>query len=363
MIGRVTLLVAIVLVTIGAFSYGRAMLAPSDLPLSIKTVEWVRDNGGAGLVSFAERVFYTATAPQTGGPALRSLASFGATGTLPSGPGRVIGAIAPMLPNEGVWRGTGRSVLGGVPVRETIFRPEAAYPRQLAYAVWIDTSRVRLELYPGRVEPPAANPRGPMEVPHSLRGRLLATFNSGFTFKDARGGFAVRGKTIEPMRFGQATVIEYADGRVDVMSWKGGASVGSDVVLARQNLPLIVENGRPSPKLADDSAWGITLGNSVRVWRSALGIDAHGNLIYLAAPGQTAASIAGAMIRAGAVRAMQLDINAYWPTCITYGRNGVRSATMFVPNHRRTAARYLTPGDRDFFAVYAAPALRTGPGR
>ena len=340
-----------------AFSYARAMMAPSSLPLSIRSIEWVRDYGGAGLVNLAERVYYSATAPKSGGPGLQSLPQVGAS-IAASGPAEVVGAVRPPLPGEGVWRDAARKVLGGVPVRVTVFRPEAAYPRQLAYAAWIDTSRVRLELYPGRVQPPDANPRGPMQVPGSLHSQLVATFNSGFTYKDSQGGFALQGRTIEPMRAGQGTVVEYTDGSIDVRSWGASPSVGPNVVLARQNLPLIVDNAQPNPRLGDRSLWGATLGNKIRVWRSALGIDTRGNLIYIAAPGQTAASLADAIIRAGATRAMELDINAFWPSFNTYAGGGSSGAAKFVPNPNHASQRYLAPDDRDFFAVYAAPALK-----
>ena len=87
---------------------------------------------------------------------------------------------------------------------------------------------------------------------------------------------------------------------------------------ARQNLPLIVEGGRPNPNLSDGPEWGLTLGNAVRVWRSGIGIDAHGDLIYAAANYQTVGSLAQILIRAGAIRAMQLDINSYWVTFNSY---------------------------------------------
>jgi hypothetical protein len=338
------------------------MTAPSSLPLFIRTVEWVRDNGGAGLVNFVERVYYTAQAPETGGAPLKSLPGFGVAGSVPaSGPPAVVSALVPPLPGEGAWRPTGPAILGGDPVLVTIFRPDAAYPRQLAYAAWIDTSRIQLELYPGRKQPPNADPRGPMEVPIVLRPQLLATFNSGYTYKDSLGGFALLGRTIQPMRAGQATVIEYTDGRIDIIDWTGPATVGPDVVLARQNLPMLVKDGRPGPDLANEAAGGFSLGNAVRVWRTALGVDAGGNLIYLAAPGQTVGSLAGAMVRAGAVRAMMLDINSQFPTFITYGKPGALDAVMLVPNPRQTASRYLTPDDRDFFAVYAVPKLKGPP--
>jgi hypothetical protein len=244
-------------------------------------------------------------------------------------------------------------VNGAPPLLVTVFRPEPAYPRQLAYVAWLDTTRTQLALYPGRVQPPDAVDRGPMQVPAGQRQRVLATFNSGFTYKDSQGGFAVNGQTIEPMVAGQGTVIAYKNGRVDVMEWQGGATVGADVVLARQNLPLIVADSAPNPQLNNSThQWGQTLGNAVRVWRSGLGVDARGNLIYLAAPGQTAPSLAAALIQAGAVRAMELDINQAWPSFITYGASGAQKRSKLVPTTRHTAERYLTPDDRDFFALY-----------
>ncbi len=355
---RVTLLVLALAFAGAAFSYGRAMMEPSSLPLSMRTIEWIRDNGGAGLVNLAEKVYYSATAPSPGGPNLDAVPAIGATAELAAGPAPVVGAVTPMLKNEGVWRGTGRSVLGGEPVLVTTFRPEAAYPRQLAYAAWIDTSRVKIALYAGRKQPPDANPRGPMEVPTALRSGLLAAFNSGFTYKDSKGGWAADGQTMEPMVGGQGTLIGYTNGRVDIVSWSGGAAVTPDVAFARQNLPLLVDGGQPAANLADDAAWGQTLGNAVRVWRSGIGIDATGNLVYVAAPGQTAESLAGALMRLGAVRAMQLDINAFWPTFNAYSQPNAGGATMIVPNPSHTAQRYLTPDDRDFFAVYAATSRR-----
>ena len=40
---------------------------PSDSTLSIKTVEWLRDNGLRGLVNRVETIYYTLNAPATGG--------------------------------------------------------------------------------------------------------------------------------------------------------------------------------------------------------------------------------------------------------------------------------------------------------
>jgi hypothetical protein len=152
------------------------------------------------------------------------------------------------------------------------------------------------------------------EVPPQLRSSRLATFNSGFKLEDSGGGFAVSGHVFAPLKVGQATLIGYRNGTVDVGAWTGGLDPGPSVEFARQNLPLMLEHGQLNPVLSNDSLWGTTLGNAVRVWRSRIGVDAHGNLIYAAADDQTAQSLAPILQRAGAVRAMEIDINYEWTT-------------------------------------------------
>jgi hypothetical protein len=49
---------------------------------------------------------------------------------------------------------------------------------------------------------------------------------------------------------------------------------------------------------------------------------------------------------------MELDINTYWVSFITYRHPGASGAANLLPNMDRTNQRYLTPDDRDFFAVY-----------
>jgi hypothetical protein len=348
------------------------MMMPSSLPLGVRSVEWLRTHHGAWLVDEIERLYYTWTAPSKGGPALRTLPTVGAAAvTQPQAPRlyrppRIAPVIHPALPGEGVWRSTGRIVDGAPAVLVTTFRPQPDYPRIVAYVAWFDHTRTQLALYPGRYEPPGASPRGPMQVPQSQRWRLLATFNSGFMHRDSNGGFFLNGDAAEPLVAGQGTVVAYASGTVNVLTWRGGPAPTrqSGIVLARQNLPLIVEDGRPNPQLADDSLWGSTLGNAVMVWRTGVGVDRHGNLIYAAADYQTAASIAAILIHAGAVRAIELDINPEWPTLVSYGSGGVDSASKIVPNGMQPTNRYLVPDDRDFFAVYrrtTVQALRHVP--
>jgi predicted DNA-binding transcriptional regulator AlpA len=347
------------------YSYVRAMTQPSSLPLGVRSVEWLRTHHGNWLVDEAERIYYGWKAPHKGGPQLKTLPSVGLASTPPSRPKRARAPVrvaawphriepvfAHPLPGEGVWRRTGPLVDGRPPVLVTTFRTERDYPRIVAYVAWFDHTRTALAFYPGRYEPPSAPVRGPMSIPYGQRWRLLASFNSGFIYIDGHNGSSIDGRTYEPLAKGLATLVGYRDGRVDVKTWTGGPNAGPTVAFARQSLPLIIRDGRLNPALNDSSQWGFTLGNAVRVWRTGVGIDRRGNLIYAAANDQTVITLARILQRAGAVRAMQFDINPEWPTLITYRHHHGLVPTKVVPNVMQPATRYLVPDDRDFFAVY-----------
>jgi hypothetical protein len=351
-----------------AYSYTATMVQPSSLPLSVRSVEWLRTHHANWLVDEVEHVYYGWKAPKKGGPQLKSLPTVGVAPAEPSRvraaspapararpaawPPRIAPVFAHPLPGEGVWRRTGPLVDGRPPVLVTTFRTERDYPRIVAYVAWFDHTRTALAYYPGRYEPPSAPVRGPMSVPYDQRWRLLATFNSGFIYIDGHNGSSIDGRTYEPLQRGLATLVGYRDGRVDVVAWNGGRDAGPRIAFARQSLPLIVADGRLSPALNDSSEWGFTLGNAVRVWRTGVGIDRRGNLIYAAADDQTVITLARILRHAGAVRAMELDINPEWPTLITYRHRHGLLPTKIVPNVQQPPSRYLVPDDRDFFAVY-----------
>jgi hypothetical protein len=349
-------------------SYTAYMVRPSSLSFGVRSVEWVRQDVPFGnwLADEVEHIYYTSKAPKKGGPSLTSLPTVGLSQPPTSGASAPAHAAAwpppiePVflhpLPGEGAWKPTGPPVDGGPPVLVTTFRPELDYPQLLAYVAWFDHSRTTPGYYPGRYEPPHAAVRGPMKVPNDQRGRLLATFNGGFTYVDGHNGSADNGLTNEPMKKGNATLIGYGDGRIAIVNWSSGPNVGPDVAWARQSLAPIVWNGRLNPQLNDNPdspQWGYTLGSKTRVWRSGVGIGRQGNLIYVAANGQTVITLAKILQHVGAVQAMEFDINPEWHTLITYtqGANGL-VPTMVGPNPMQKPTRYLVPDDRDFFAVY-----------
>jgi hypothetical protein len=136
----------------------------------------------------------------------------------------------------------------------------------------------------------------------------------------------------------------------------------SNVASVRQNLDLVVDGGRPVPGLNanDVSKWGFTLKNSVYVWRSGVGVTASGALVYVGGPDLNITDLADVLARAGAIRAMELDINTDWVNLATYNPstpNGVATAdngTDLLSSMAGTPARYFQPSwSRDFFTMSA----------
>jgi hypothetical protein len=356
----------IALLALALVSYSVWMLEPTSLSFSARSVEWVRADVpfGNSLVDEIEHIYYGANAPKKGGPQLTRLPSVGlnlrrnyfrGSTAITAWPPPIKPVFPHPLPGEGIWHPTGPPIDGGPPVLVTTFRPETDYPQIVAYVAWFDHTRTAIAYYPGRYEPPHAAVRGQIMVPYGERSRLLATFNGGFTYADGSNGSTDNGLVNEPLKDGNATLVGYRNGRIAIVDWTGGANAGPGVAWARQSLAPIVWKGQLNPTLNDNPnspQWGYTLGGVTRVWRTGVGIDRRGNLIFVVANYQTVISLAQILQHAGAVRAMEFDINPYWHTLITYTHSHGLVGTMVEPQPDHTATRYLVPDDRDFFAVY-----------
>ncbi|WP_228489194.1 phosphodiester glycosidase family protein [Raineyella fluvialis] len=98
--------------------------------------------------------------------------------------------------------------------------------------------------------------------------------------------------------------------------------------------------------------WGKTVGNAAAVWRSGVGTRADGSTVVVLGPSMTVGALAQILHDAGAVEAMQLDINKDWTSFITYSHsNGGNSPKKLTDDETAAADRYLQPSSRDFVAV------------
>ncbi len=350
-----TLLVFAVLLVYPTVTYVQALTDPGAATFTARTADWAREIGAGPVVNALENWWYTRHPPADNPPGADALPK-----PVPPTTGDTANAPAPLpvspdaLPGEGVWAPEAR-MSGGQAADYTAFaRPDRAHTSVVAGMVAFDQNWVRTSLIAGTREP--GGPEWPehARVPDSLRAILLATFNSGFKFRDTDGGFFADGRYGKPLKDGMASLVIDRSGVATVGVWGRDVRPGPQVAAVRQNLELIVDGGVPVPGLAGNSAgqWG-SAGNQFQfTWRSGIGTDAHGRLIYVAGSQLTLTALAGAMASAGVVRGMELDIHSGRVDCTLF-RPGIEGAppNTLLPSMLSPPDRYLTADQRDFFAV------------
>jgi hypothetical protein len=331
-----------------AATYLRALTYPGNAGVGVRTVDWLRDDMGAGaVVTTVENWWYTRHTPSSGPPAADAVPHQRTARTAPAGdhPRDLPTRHTFFLRNEGVWQ----PVDSGGALYTTFFQPDAAHGSVLAGAAWFNQDLTTTRLIPGTKEP-VKNPNAPGRVPDGLR--LLATFNAGFKMVDANGGAYLDGHTLVPLRDGAASVVIHRDGRVTVDQWGRDTRLSRDVVAVQQSLDLIVDHGQVVPGLAAnrDARWGSARSQFQYTWRSGLGTDSAGHLIYVAGNDLTLATLADAMTQAGIQRGMQLDIHPDMVSFNAYPGHGTAPHKL-LPAIPSPADRYRTTDLRAFFAV------------
>lgn len=371
---RRLLLIPVALIVVIGLLLGISMLGavttPGNESFQAKWADWLRNHDATFLANDLERYYYNLHAPAKGG-VLHHLNT-----VPPSGAGtnhRVLTVthhlhppppvplvVSPALPGEGQWRPVGPTVGGAAAMYEAQFRADTVYTGQITSAVWIDPTLLRVALVPGAREPGGTWGQPPFIDPAQVPDAVGA-FNGGFRMRDAQGGFYLDGRAAIPLRNGAASIVLYADGRLNIGAWGTEVTMTPDVVGVMQNLVLMVDGGHlaSNATYSDHRIWGSTLGANTVVARSGIGVTADGALVYVAGPALTARSLAESLQRAGAVRAMTLDINPEWVTFNFYDHPSGMGTSLIVPSKlypqmSRPASRYLGPTreSRDFFMVY-----------
>jgi hypothetical protein len=360
-----------VFLIVAGWSYFSAITASGTEGLQAKSVEWVRSHGGSGIVRWVENEWYSHHQPPKGGranvavathkPTTFSSANYANVAHLP-----VPSALHPIVPDpvggEGQWTPVGRLV-GGVPaVYTTYLRPDPVHTSLLTGVAWMDTKLLKATLFSGTDVPGVPGFRDVAPPTAEQASQLVAQFNSGFRMQDSDGGYYSEGRLIYTMRPGAASLVIYDTGKVTVAKWGRDATLGPDVVSVRQNLDLIIDQGHLSPGLQSDSTgkWGATLGNKLLVWRSGVGVTASGALVYAGGPGLSVYTLANVLLHAGAVRAMEMDINTYWVDYFFFTPEPGKPAapangTKLLSSMNGAPNRYFESSSRDFISMSANP--------
>jgi hypothetical protein len=217
---------------------------------------------------------------------------------------------------------------------------------------------LQLRLHSGAVDAGTLGWRYGPVIAGLERKRLVAAFNGGFKLDVGAGGFESFGRVGAPLSSGLGSVVTYTDGTTDIGSWHNEVPApGQTVASVRQNLPLLIDHGTAASTIDCTSCWGATLGGVIDPARSALGIQANGHLVWAGAEHATVSTIADALLSAGVVRAVELDINPEWVAGYLYGHRGGAgplAPVPVVPGQQGIPGQYLAPWSRDFFTVVAS---------
>ncbi len=217
---------------------------------------------------------------------------------------------------------------------------------------------VRFDLHVGTTDPTVGSAVIPADSGASIgpgeAPLLLAAFNGGFKESSQAGGFELDGDVLNPLANGLASFVIDANGATHIGVWGAGLpALGEQVQSVRQNLPPLVSGGVASSTVGDAAAWGAMLGPGPAVARSGLGQDSQGDILYAGGMSLTPTDLAAALVDAGAVNAMQLDINPEWVQADAAPSGGAPLVAM-IPGQNRPADQYQLGWTRDFIAVIAA---------
>ncbi len=349
------------------WSIGSVLSAPGTDTVAARLAEWGRDHGLGFVVTAAENVQYWLNPPKIGGKPsgteLKDLSAQTASPQPTQGGQSQIAVHAPLLPlvspalgGEGVFK-TMVTVHDQPAIQVAYLRPDSEHTSYLSGVAWMSGALLEFIQHPGFSDPGHMDLwTQPAMIPTAQRSGLAATFNGGFKIKNSRGGFYADGHTAGTLTKGAASLVVYADGHSDIISWPGNKP-GTDIISVRQNLTLLINNGKIASNLDKNvlANWGWTIKNAYFVWRTGIGITATGDFVFVAGNALSIQSLANLLERAGAVRAMELDINAEWISYMWYtpGATPTSPVPHKLLDFTRPADRYFKPTSRDFFAVYA----------
>ncbi|HEY2553075.1 MAG TPA: phosphodiester glycosidase family protein [Streptosporangiaceae bacterium] len=366
-------------VLVVGWSVGHALTEPGGGTFSQRIAEWARDHYLGPLVTLGEWITYHP--PKVGGAPAFALTGPGmvqaqhAAGVRAAGrghgshrtagqppasqfiPPRVPSPAGKPLPGEGIWRVDG-TVHGEPAVLSTFLRPDKVHTSYVAGIVSMNQQVLRFQLRPGVEDPGPGRWRVPADVPPGSRTGLMATFNNGFKIASSGGGFYLNGVTRGRLTQGAASMVFYRNGQLKIGIWGRTVRKTPGVVGVRQNLRLIVQNGKV-PATVDQNvltSWGATLGGGYYVWRSGVGITSDGRIIFVYGPALDVRSLADLLKRAGAVSAMQLDINPDWMSFMYYrpgGHPANPTPKNLLPTQLEPPTRYYSLANRDFTAVFS----------
>lgn len=261
------------------------------------------------------------------------------------------------LSHEGEWQIIPNSLFPDTAIlARTFVRPDPDRSYANVAIVQFDMKKLGINTVAGVRYPGGTSNPGPGKVPNDIQTAqsLVAVFNGGFQERDGHYGMIVAGNTYVPLRNDMAAFLMYRNGTAKFVEY-AGQNLDPNVVSIRENGPFLVHNGQITQYVeAGRDTWGRTVTNSMYTWRSGLGMTKEGHLLYAVGGSLVPDTLAKALQMAGAVDAIQLDINPVWVRCFFYTpvSGGGFTFKPLIKNMTQGGSAYLTGYEKDLFYVY-----------
>ncbi len=228
---------------------------------------------------------------------------------------------------------------------KTLLHPDRNRSWAEVFVVAVDLRRTALHLMPGYQEPLSETPEAkerllhrsparPAVIPPAEHDALLGAFNGGFKTEHGHYGMRVDGITLSPPRGRACGIALFPGERLVIADWDGLAPRAEEVLWYRQAPRCMVERGALHPLLSDPGAtwWGATLDKETVIRRSAIGVSARGDVLYVSITNATTAqTLALGMRHAGADAVAQLDVNWSYPKFFTFALKAPGGPLIAVP--------------------------------
>jgi Phosphodiester glycosidase len=357
---RWALLITCVALAVCAGVYQDQVLAtPGYATWQDRSSTWIRQVGLGGWLDRYQNWRYGHRSPPDTAPDPRLVrATAGAatsTGAL-SPPSADLPVLAHTADNNAGWHPVTWKPGGSAAVYTAVLQPDPLHRSVIAGVALLRSSAVQAHLMAGTVDPPGAT--SPGRIPAATLPAVVAAFNSGLKLSAQSGGFVLDGATLRAPVDGKASLVIDDRGHVTLGQWGRDVRMTPHVRSVRQNLALIVDGGHPVNGLDRnrDVQWGDAGNQSQFTWRSAVGVTARGDVIYLAGDKLTLASLAAGLAQAGATSGMELTMHPGDEFCSIWqaDRSGTTRPRLLIPTMVGPVDRYVRPNQEDFLYFTAA---------
>ncbi len=249
---------------------------------------------------------------------------------------------------------------------KTLLHPDAGRSWAELFVVAVDVRRVDTFVMAGNQEPKSDNPKleyvRPAKIPPAQHEELLAAFNGGFMTEHGGYGMKVDGVVLVQPKPNACTIALYEDGSMRIAAWKKLADNEARMRWYRQAPECMYEGGKIHPGLTVGSGlkWGATLDGDTVIRRSAVGLSADGQILYVAITNHTTArALADGLRHVGAVDIAQLDVNWSYPKFVLFepsAPGGERKAVALASGFEFSEDEYIRrKARRDFFYLVRKP--------